>query len=82
MVKAIKEKEKEKEKEYSLCRLVAGYAWEWKSKRNPEAMDIEIDGLSFKWNSTDRNWVNSPTTNSKFTDKFPGDYYFSNFQDN
>ena len=56
MVKAIKEKEKE----YSLCRLVAGYSWEWKSKNNQDQMDIEIDGLSFKWNSTDKNWVNSP----------------------
>lgn len=51
---------KEKEAEYSLSRLVAGFAWEWKSKKDPSKMDIEIDGLSFQWNSTDKNWVNSP----------------------
>lgn len=51
---------KEKESEYNLSRLVAGYAWDWKSKNDPSQMDIEIDGLSFRWNSTDKNWVNSP----------------------
>ena len=51
---------RQRENEYSLCRLVAGYAWEWKSKKNPEQTDIVIDGIGFKWNSTDKNWVNSP----------------------
>lgn len=26
-----------------LSRLVAGHAWEWKSRRDPSAFDIEID---------------------------------------
>ncbi len=42
-----------------LARLLAGYAWEWKSKNDPNAYDIEIDGLSMQWNRTDRDWVAS-----------------------
>jgi DUF2075 family protein/DNA replication protein DnaC/SOS-response transcriptional repressor LexA len=54
-----------KEKEFSLCRLVAGYSWEWQSdpkKKNPnlEAIDIEIEGLEFQWNQTDKDWINNP----------------------
>jgi DUF2075 family protein/DNA replication protein DnaC len=54
-----------KEKELSLCRLVAGYSWEWQSdpkKKNPnlEAVDIEIEGLKFQWNQTDKDWINNP----------------------
>lgn len=50
---------KEKDKEYGLSRMVAGYAWEWKSKQEPDAYDIEIDGCQLRWNSTMKNWVNS-----------------------
>ena len=54
-----------KEKELNLCRLVAGYSWEWQSdpkKKNPnlEAIDIEIEGLEFQWNQTDKDWINNP----------------------
>lgn len=51
---------KEKDKTIGLSRLLAGYAWEWKTKRN-EAIDydIEIDGTRLKWNSTTTDWVNS-----------------------
>lgn len=33
-------------------RLVAGYCWDWKSKRNPDAFDIEFPehGFSRQWN--------------------------------
>lgn len=48
-----------KDSEIKLCRLVAGYAWEWKSKKNKNIHDIEIDGLKMKWNSTNQDWVNS-----------------------
>lgn len=54
--------------QYKLCRLVAGYAWEWKSdpKKKPvpdlNAIDIEIDGLKFQWNKTPIDWINSPTS--------------------
>jgi hypothetical protein len=55
-----------KENEFGLCRTIAGYSWPWKSnpKQNPPPpptiTDIEIDGLNFKWNSTDKDWINSP----------------------
>ncbi len=55
-----------RENEFGLCRMVAGYSWPWLSdpKRKPkpdlDAIDIEIEGLKFQWNSTDKDWVNSP----------------------
>lgn len=49
-----------KDKEHGLARLVAGYAWEWKSKaKDSQDYDIELDGLKLKWNSTNIDWVNS-----------------------
>ena len=51
---------KEKDKQYRLCRVVAGYAWEWKTKTGSDSFDIEIDGLKLVWNSTNSDWVNSP----------------------
>lgn len=50
-----------REEKYGLCRLVAGYAWDWKSKQDKEAVDIVLDGLEFQWNRTEKDWVNSPT---------------------
>lgn len=49
-----------RENEVGLARLVAGYAWPWRSKNNKTVYDIELDGLSFRWNTTDVDWVNSP----------------------
>ncbi len=51
---------KKKDEQYKLCRVVAGYAWEWKTKDNSDTFDIEIDGLKLVWNSTNSDWVNSP----------------------
>jgi DUF2075 family protein len=45
---------------HGLARLVAGYAWEWKSRKDPSAYDIELDGCRFRWNTTIRDWINSP----------------------
>lgn len=45
--------------EHGLARLVAGYAWEWKSNRDREAFDIELDGLRLRWNSQAKDWINS-----------------------
>lgn len=42
-----------------LARLLAGYAWEWKSKANPNAYDIELGDLTLHWNRTDKDWVAS-----------------------
>lgn len=53
------QKIKEKDKEHGLCRIVAGYAWEWKSKLDKSAYDIDIEGNKYRWNSTQKDWVNS-----------------------
>lgn len=51
---------KDKNQEHGLARVVAGYAWEWKSKlKDSQDYDIELDGLKLKWNSTNIDWVNS-----------------------
>ena len=51
---------REKDASAGLSRLVAGYAWDWKSRRDAEAFDIELDGERMRWNSTDKDWINSP----------------------
>lgn len=54
-----------KEKSFSLCRVVAGYSWEWKSK-GCESMsgavrngleDIELDGRKYVWNMSNQEWI-------------------------
>lgn len=42
-----------------LARLLGGYAWEWKSKNDPDAADIMLDGLALRWNTTTKDWVAS-----------------------
>lgn len=49
-----------KEKTDGLARLVAGFAWDWISNKNPEAFDISIGNTNLKWNSVAVDWVNSP----------------------
>lgn len=55
----------EKEEMHGLSRMLAGYAWEWvtKKKKNkeidPDLYDIVIQDEKFKWNSTNSGWVNS-----------------------
>ncbi|MFC4729206.1 DNA/RNA helicase domain-containing protein [Coralloluteibacterium thermophilus] len=43
---------REKNKVNNKARVVAGYCWDWKSKRNPDAWDIEIPehGYRAQWN--------------------------------
>ncbi len=50
---------KAKNDEFGLCRVVAGFAWPWVSRNNPDVFDIDIEGYKLKWNSTTTNWVNS-----------------------
>ncbi len=47
------------EKRYKLCRMVAGYAWKWISKKNKSAIDIKIESIEKRWNGRLDNWVNS-----------------------
>ena len=55
-----------KEKDYSLCRMIAGFAWEWKTKNmslaeisKNNAYDIDIEGYHYLWNTTGTDWINS-----------------------
>ncbi|MDP3920861.1 MAG: DUF2075 domain-containing protein [Candidatus Omnitrophota bacterium] len=54
----------EKNKLNNKARLVAGYCWEWASKKAPTAYDIELPAYSFRarWNlATDGNlWILKP----------------------
>lgn len=45
--------------DHSLTRMVAGYAWKWKTKNNPDpnVADISIDDVDLRWNCTSSNWV-------------------------
>ncbi|MBU3669083.1 MAG: DUF2075 domain-containing protein, partial [Candidatus Taylorbacteria bacterium] len=47
-----------RDEQYGLSRVVAGYAWPWKTKY-ADGYDIDIDGLKLIWNSTMNDWVNS-----------------------
>jgi len=59
-----------RDREYGLARLVAGYAWTWESDPKKSSMkqiplaqrpfDIEIDGHRWRWNSAEKDWINSP----------------------
>jgi hypothetical protein len=48
--------------EHGLSRLLAGYAWEYKTKTKPELFDIELEGIKMRWNQTVTDWVSSPTS--------------------
>jgi DUF2075 family protein len=59
-VEELRERVRERENEVGLSRLVAGYAWNWKTKKDKEAIDIEIGGTRLRWNSaTKGDWVSS-----------------------
>ncbi|CAN9442428.1 unnamed protein product [Alternaria alternata] len=45
--------------EAGLSRMVAGYAWEWKTQKDKTAFDIEIGDTRLRWNSTPTDWVSS-----------------------
>lgn len=48
-----------KDREYGLCRMIAGYSWEWKSQKYPNDYDIIIGKEKFRWNSQTKDWINS-----------------------
>ena len=50
---------KSKNAENGLSRLIAGYSWQWKSKKDKLAFDIEIEDVKLKWNATSNDWINS-----------------------
>ncbi|MEY8565261.1 DNA/RNA helicase domain-containing protein [Corynebacteriaceae bacterium 7-707] len=50
-----------KNEAHGLSRVVAGYAWDWVSKKTPEKFDIDLgNGVQLRWNSTVTDWINSP----------------------
>lgn len=49
----------QKESRYGLCRMLAGYAWPWISKKDPALKDIEIQGVKRKWNHCTEGWVHT-----------------------
>ncbi|MCL3818970.1 DUF2075 domain-containing protein [Aeromicrobium wangtongii] len=51
-----------RESELGLSRLVAGYAWKWRSAKDRAQFDIELDGVQLQWNNTATDWINSPTS--------------------
>ena len=54
-----------REKEFGLSRMVAGFAWKWRTKKSHSDYDIEIDGMRFKWNSTQNNWIGSKNASNE-----------------
>ena len=51
-----------REAEVGLARLVAGYAWEWKTQRGVAGFDIEIGSSKLRWNTKVVDWIASPTS--------------------
>ena len=58
---------KRKEEKFGLSRIVAGFAWDWKTSKsgNKNGYDIEIDGVRLKWNSVRSNWLGSKQSASE-----------------
>lgn len=59
---AMHERIRERNAEHGLARLVAGYAWKWRSKNRSGEHDIELDGVSLDWNVSDVDWIASKTS--------------------
>lgn len=53
---------RDREAEHGLARLVAGYAFPWRSRADCSAPDIDIDGVQMPWNRTTSDWISSPTS--------------------
>jgi DUF2075 family protein len=45
--------------EVGLSRLLAGFAWAWKTKTDKNAYDIELSDIQLRWNSTQTDWIAS-----------------------
>jgi len=50
---------KRKDSDVGLSRVVAGFAWPWISRGQPDISDIKIGDVELRWNSTTSGWVNS-----------------------
>ncbi|MBI1222644.1 MAG: DUF2075 domain-containing protein [Bacteroidetes bacterium] len=63
-VNALRDAIMEKNELDNKARLVAGYCWDWKSKKDPKAMDIEFpqEDFAMQWNLKDdgSQWIIKP----------------------
>ncbi len=59
-IEEMHKKIKEQDKKFGLCRMIAGYAWPWNSKKDSTNYDIIINNSKFRWNSQNKDWINSP----------------------
>ena len=67
-VKKMVDQIKQFDSKYGLCRTVAGYSWEWISKKEKSysaiiqkgLQDINIDGNKFVWNMKQKEFILSP----------------------
>lgn len=54
------------ESQHGLCRMVAGFAWDWTSRASKKekriAHDFVIDGVELTWNGTTSDWLGSRTS--------------------
>lgn len=50
---------KKKNSDVGLSRIVAGYAWPWRTKKGIEDHDIKIGDTKLIWNTVAQDWVNS-----------------------
>lgn len=51
---------REQDRVHGLSRLIAGYAWDWRSRHDASAIDIPIGGYDLQWNKVAVDWINSP----------------------
>lgn len=54
------EKIRIKDQQKGISRMVAGFAWKWISKKDKSLFDIQIGDTLLKWNSVEKDWINSP----------------------
>ncbi|MBZ9691835.1 DUF2075 domain-containing protein [Clostridium sp. M14] len=59
-IEEMHKKIKEQDEKFGLCRMIAGYAWPWNSKKDSTNYDIIINNSKFRWNSQNKDWINSP----------------------
>jgi DUF2075 family protein len=54
-----------KEEEFGLSRLVAGFSWDWISKKDKSKFDIVIDDVKLQWNYVTEDWLNSDNSENQ-----------------
>lgn len=47
----------EKDRNRGSSKLVAGFAWPWRSKTDPTLSDIVLDGVALNWSASNLDWI-------------------------